>query len=148
MPNFLKGIENKRCIITRRSQSHGHRCQTKTRPDISGKRIAVLAPWVKDWIPEPDVVPDFTRALKPFKMQVTRIDAYNNLCQRREHTKPVCRTDPTHKEDNTNCQAVLLAGAEIEVALQTCKKHLQPTALRLPVCPFYTAAYARKKGLK
>lgn len=116
----------------------------KTRPDISGKRIAVLVPWVKD-IPEPDVVPDFMRALQAIQMQVTRIDAYTT-CASEENIQN--RFAELIRTKTASC-LVFTSGAEIEVALQTCKKHhLSTDSLEIACFGPYTAAYARKKGLK
>jgi uroporphyrinogen-III synthase len=103
-----------------------------------------LAPWVKD-IPEPDVVPDFMRALEAIQMQVTRIDAYTT-CASEENIQN--RFAELIRAKTASC-LVFTSGAEIEVACKRARSTtFQPTALRLPVSALTQAAYARKKGLK
>jgi uroporphyrinogen-III synthase len=116
---------------------------------IAGKRIAVLAPQVQG-MDEPDVVPHFVTALQQLGMEAERIPAYLTRM-----THVVRREKAISLIESGDVSGVIFtSGGEIEALLRANYRAENADLQRLfsktrVICygP-YTAAHARKQGLK
>lgn len=112
-------------------------------PGIANRRIAVLTPRVEK-VKEPDVVPDFLKQLKETGLQVTRINAYV--------TRPVAMEKIEEAaglitSGTVSCVA-FTSGTEIEGLLLGFKDRKLPEGIVVACFGPYTAAYAKKIGVR
>lgn len=112
-------------------------------PDITKKSIAVLVPLVEK-IKEPDVVPNFITRLTRIGMKVTRVNAY---ITRPVASESLAKAVSLITTGETPCVA-FTSSAEIEVLLSGFPNNQLPKETIVACFGPYTAAFARKKGLK
>jgi uroporphyrinogen-III synthase len=111
--------------------------------DIEGKHIAVLVPRVQG-IDEPNVVPDFIARLKEIGMGVTSVDAY---LTKSVEPQFIDKAIELINRKEVHCIA-FTSSAEIQVLLRNVKDKSILEGVTIACFGPYTAAYARKLGLK